>query len=99
MKLCLTFWPVLIVLGLPTTFSLYFEKGDPPPSYPTREACAARLPELDQEARKTEGFLASLRALNHSSDLSNLIFSRECTDKPPPDLYDEMLRHTPPKGA
>jgi hypothetical protein len=93
MKLRLAFWPILVVMGIPGMTALYWEPGDQ--SYPTREACEARLPALEMTARKDKDFLVYLRELN-GGEPPSVFLSHECIDKPPREYELELRKQTEP---
>lgn len=93
MKLRLAFWPILVVIGIPNAISLYWEPGAK--SYPTKEACAARLEDLEKEARQDPDFLISMQMLN-GGEAPEIRFSRECIDRPPQQYHHELMERADP---
>ncbi len=87
------FWPTLVLLSVPNTVVLYWERGAP--EYADQAACEARLPDLEAHAREDVPFLAMVRSINHGV-MPELSFSRECSDKPPNEFHDKLLHERGP---
>jgi hypothetical protein len=81
------FWPILLLLGVDGGFVMYWENGMS--RYETLAECEARLPALEQEAMKNQGFRETIRGIN-GGVLPEMSFQRECIDKRPIEYHREL---------
>jgi hypothetical protein len=81
------FWPVLILLSVPSMTLLYWEIGTP--EYADQGECEARLAALEEKASADNDFRVVAGEFNGGVPPA-MSFSRECINKNPIDYAHEI---------